>query len=156
MIARRLTMKAAARLRRMVYHGEKFSLSVRIENGPRLGLEAGCLPSQDSFIFLNLLEELWQALMKKIGKKRIKKVNIVIHGLIPDKDLNVQPDLFAMAAPAAAVKNKNEKISKAIDTLNQKFGRDTVLLGMTANQDKSGTGTKIAFTRIPDMEEFLE
>ena len=41
-IARRLTMKAVARLRRMEYCAEKFSLSVRIENGPRLGLEASC------------------------------------------------------------------------------------------------------------------
>lgn len=156
MIARRLTMKAAARLRRMEYHAEKFSLSIRIEDGPRLGLEAGCLPSQDSFIFLKLLEDLWQALMKETGRKRIKKINIMIHRLIPDKDLNIQPDLFAMAAPAAAVKKKDEKISQAMDVLNHKFGRDTVLLGMTSNQDKSATGTKIAFTRIPDMEEFLE
>lgn len=43
-----------------------------------------------------------------------------------------------------------------MDALNHKSGRDTVLLGMTSNQDKSATGTKIAFTRIPDMEEFLE
>lgn len=156
MIARRLTMKAAARLRRMEYHAEKFSLSVRIEDGPRIGLEASCQPSQGSFIFLKLLEDLWQALMKETGKKRIKKVNVLIHGLIPDRDLNVQPDLFAMAAPAAAAKKKDEKISKVMDVLNHKFGRDTVLLGMTSNQDKSATGTKIAFTRIPDMEEFLE
>lgn len=156
MIARRLTMKAAARLRRMEYHAEKFSLSVRIEDGPRIGLEARCLPSQDSFIFLKLLEDLWQALLQETGKKRIKKVNVLIHSLIPDKDLNVQADLFSVAAPAAAAKKKNEKISKTIDALNQKFGRDTVLLGMTSNQDKSATGTKIAFTRIPDIEEFLE
>jgi hypothetical protein len=40
--------------------------------------------------------------------------------------------------------------------LNQKFGKDTVLLGMTPHQGKAFTGTKIAFTRIPDMEEFWE
>lgn len=156
MIARRLTMKAAARLRRMEYHAGKFFLSVRIEDGPRLGLEASCLPAQDSFIFLKLLDDLWQALLQEAGRKRIKKVNVLIHGLIPDKDLNIQPNLFSMAAPAAAAKKKNEKISKTIDQLNQKFGRDTVLLGMTSNHDKIAAGTKIAFTRIPDMEEFLE
>lgn len=156
MIARRLTMKAAARLRRMEYHADKFSLSLRTENGNRLGLEANCPPSQDSFIFLNLLEILWQSLLQETRNKRIKKISVLIYGLIQNKDLNVQGDLFAVAAPAAATKQKNEKISKTIDQLNQKFGRDTILLGMTSNQDKSSTGTKIAFTRIPDMEEFLE
>ena len=53
-------------------------------------------------------------------------------------------------------KARSEKISQAMDQLNQKFGKDTILLGMTPHQGKSFTGTKIAFTRIPDMEEFLE
>ena len=157
-IARRLTMKAAARLRRMEYYAGKFSLSVRVENGPRLGLEASCQPAQDSFIFLKLLEGLWQAVMQETGKQRIMKVSAQLYGLVQEKDLNVQADLFAAAVPAATTKKQagNEKISKAMDYLNHKYGRDTVLLGMTANQDKDATGTKIAFTRIPDMEEFLE
>ncbi len=104
------------------------------------------------------MEEIWQALMRENKGRRIKKVNIVLHGLVEEKDLHVQADLFDKAKPAAAIQKhaKNEKLSKVMDQLNQKFGRDTILLGMTANQDKSGTGTKIAFTRIPDIEEFLE
>jgi DNA polymerase-4 len=155
-IARRLTMKAAARLRRMKYHAAKFSLSVRIENGPRLGLEASCLPSQDSFIFLNMLDQMWQNLLRESRGHRLKKVSITLHGLTANKNLNIQPDLFDGALPAATQKKKNEKISQALDQLNHKFGRNTVLLGMTGDQDKSTTGTKIAFTRIPDIEEFLE
>lgn len=154
-IARRLTMKAAARLRRMEYCAGKFSVSFRVENGPRLGLEAPCQPSQDSFVFLTLLEEMWLELVREAKNARIKKVNVVLHGLVPEKDLHIQGDLFAPAiAPQKRI--KNEKISKVMDQLNQKFGKDTVLLGMTPNQGKSFTGTKIAFTRIPDMEEFLE
>ena len=157
-IARRLTMKAAARLRRMKYYAGKYSLSFRIENGPRLGLEATCPPSQDSFVFINLMEEIWQTLMRETKGRRIKKVNIVLHGLVEEKNLHVQADLFDTVTPAAAIQRqaRNEKLSNAMDKLNQKFGRDTILLGMTANQDKSGTGTKIAFTRIPDMQEFVE
>ena len=157
-IARRLTMKAAARLRRMGYCAGKYSVSVRIENGPRLGLEAGCRPAQDSFIFLKLLDELWRELMCEAGNKRVKKVNVVLYGLVPEKDLHVQTDLFDTVVPVVAMREKSrcEKISQAMDQLNQKFGKDTVLLGMTPHQGKSFTGTKIAFTRIPDMEEFLE
>lgn len=155
-VARRLTMKAAARMRRMKCHAKRFSLSVRIENGPRLGLDAVCEPSQDSFTFLQLTESIWTQIMAEVSPRaRIKKVSVVLHGLVEEADLNRQGDLFAAAAPAQD-KIRNDKISKAIDDLNQKFGRDTVLIGMTGQQGKSFTGTKIAFTRIPDMEEFAE
>lgn len=153
---RRLVMKAAARLRRMEYHAGKFSVSVRLENGMRVGLEAPCDPAQDSFVFLQLLDALWQVMMRDIGARRVKKVSILLHGLVAAADLNRQGDLFAPPAPVAAARAKNEKISAAIDKLNQKFGKDTVLVGMTPQQGQSFTGTKIAFTRIPDIEEFLE
>ena len=96
--------------------------------------------------------------MREIKNQRIKKVNIVLQGLMPEKDLNVQRDLFDVAVPAAETKKKirNEQLSKAMDKLNQKFGKDTILIGMTPQQGSAFTGTKIAFTRIPDMEEFLE
>lgn len=157
-VARRLTMKAAARLRRMDYHASLFSVSFRIENGPRLGLEARCEASQDSFIFLQLLDGIWRELLQESKNARIKKVNIVLHGLVEEKYLHSQPDLFdALKKP---VENKqrmrDEKLSAVIDTLNHKFGRDTVLLGMTAGKVSAATGSKIAFTRIPDMKEFLE
>jgi DNA polymerase-4 len=152
-IARRLTMKAAARLRRMGYCANKFSLSVRIENGPRLGFEAGCAPAQDSFLFLRLLESLWRDALREAGHGRVKKIGVMLHGLVPEGDVHGQADLFA---PVTATKTRHEAVSQAIDRLNRKFGRDTVLLGMAAGQEKSATGTKIAFTRIPDREEFRE
>ena len=157
-IARRLTMKVAARLRRMNYYAGAFSVSYRVENGPRLGLEARCEPSQDSFTFQQLLDELWQELQKESKGARIKKVNVVLHGLVEAANLQSQPDLFdVLKKPAENKKRmKDEKLSAAMDNLNRKFGRDTVLLGMTAGKTSTDTGTKIAFTRIPDMEEFVE
>jgi DNA polymerase-4 len=157
-IARRLTMKATARLRRMGYYAGAFSLSMRIENGPRIGLEARCEHSQDSFTFLHLLEELWREIIKESRGARIKKVSVTLHALKEEKNLQVQPDLFSVLKELKKDKQnvRNDKISAAMDSLNQKFGKDTVLLGMTAQQGKTISGTKIAFTRIPDMEEFLE
>jgi DNA polymerase-4 len=43
-----------------------------------------------------------------------------------------------------------------MDEINHRFGRDTVLIGMTPSQGQSFSGSKIAFTRIPDVEEFSE
>ena len=156
LIARRLTMKAAARLRRIGYYAEKFTLAVRIEDGPRRVCEAACPPAQDSVLFLGLLEQLWQALLRDTAPRRIKKIGVVLHELVPEADVDLQPDLFAPLAATAATKQRCEGISRVIDRLNRKFGRDTVLFGMTGGQKTSATGTKIAFTRIPDREEFLE
>jgi DNA polymerase-4 len=43
-----------------------------------------------------------------------------------------------------------------MDKINHRFGRDSILIGMTPSQGQSFSGTKIAFTRIPDVDEFLE
>ncbi len=154
-IARRLTVKAAARLRRMKYCTERVSLSVRVENGPRYGVESVLTrAAEDSFTLLATLESLWQALLPDIGGRRLKKVSVTFSNLVkPDA---VQEDLFNQ--PTAADENrrvKNEKISQAIDKLNHKYGRDTVSFGPVPNS-AAFTGTKVAFTRIPDIEEFLE
>ena len=47
-------------------------------------------------------------------------------------------------------------VSQLAGLLTGRFGRDSILVGMTPSQGKSFSGTKIAFTRIPDVDEFLE
>ncbi len=153
-IARRLTVKAAARLRRKDYCAGAFSLSMRIENGPRVGLEARMPHAEDSFTFLDMMEEMWVALMPEVKGRKIKKVSVTLSSITPKTQ--VQPDLFDAVSSTTKKRQKNEKLSEAMDKLNQRFGRDTVLVGMTATQSRSFTGTKIAFTRIPDVAEFAE
>jgi DNA polymerase-4 len=171
LVARRLLMKAASRLRRMDFQARRLSLSVRIENGPRLAADiSGAAPASDSFSFLGMLDRLWESLESEIGRQRIKKVSVTLSGLEDEESATAQGDLFAVRptpddgkdATTAATsvprkKEKNDKMSAAIDSLNRKFGRDTVVLGMTSAQKQTrDTGTKIAFTRIPDLEEFSE
>jgi len=158
LVAKRLILKSTSRLRRMKYHAASMDLSVRIENGPRLATRAPCPPADDSFTFLALLEEMWKVLKEHIGRQRIKKISVTLSGLTENSKLNVQPDLFAPLTTSAEKngQNKREKISEALDKLNKKFGRDTVALGMLPQESRHFSGTKIAFTRIPDKEEFLE
>lgn len=153
-VAKRLTIKCASRLRRMAYHAEHISLSVRIENGPRLAAALSVEAADDNFSFLSLLEALWAAMLQETGQQRIKKVSVTLSNLVENTQLHHQGDLFA--APATAVQQKHSTLSAAMDRLNKKFGKDTVSLGMLPAQGRSFSGTKIAFTRIPDMEEFLE
>ena len=52
-VARRLTLKAASRLRRRGYFASAFHLCVRIENGPRIEASEHCYRAQDSVTFLH-------------------------------------------------------------------------------------------------------
>lgn len=176
-VTRRLLIKAAARLRRMDYTATTLALSVRLEEGPRFGLEMHTKPAADNFTFLAMLEKMWHTVMHEVrgqqgGYIRLKKVSVTLYGLAPAGSAE-QIDLFEVAetkARAAATatphlprledragsREQREKLSAAMDALNRKFGRDTVMPGIVKTNKQDYSGTKVAFTRIPDMEEFLE
>jgi DNA polymerase-4 len=59
-------------------------------------------------------------------------------------------------APEQATRARREHLSRVLDTINQKNGRDAVVIGFTPDTVRTFSGTKIAFTRIPDREEFKE
>lgn len=154
-VARRLTLKAASRLRRMGYYASAMGLAVRLESGGRVEAGMECYRAQDSLTFLHMLDDLWKHLMKQSRGARIKKVSVVLHGLVGATEL--QPELFApLPASDLRQRSKDERMSQALDTINHRFGRDSMLVGMLPSQGKTFSGTKIAFTRIPDIEEFLE
>jgi DNA polymerase IV len=159
-VARRLTLKAASRLRRLGYKAACMSLSMRIEDGPRFASEVRCVAASDSLTFLHMLEQMWammlgEARAQGIWPLRIKKLSVTLHHL--QLQANGQAHLFAALAPEdAARRAKAERMSKALDALNQRYGRDTVALGMLPADGRSFSGTKIAFTRISDAAEFLE
>ena len=162
-------MKATSRLRRMDFQARRLTLSVRVENGPRLAAETSCAAgTNDSFTFMSLLDVLWERLAQEFGKQRLKKVSVTLSALEDEETATAQGYLFAQPKPLSAAnqsphsaqttqQQKYNQLSGAIDALNKKYGRDTVSLGMTSGQQQNrDTGTKIAFTRIPDMEEFSE
>jgi DNA polymerase-4 len=154
-VARRLTLKATSRLRRMGYYASALSFSARLENGLRLEESERCWRAQDSLTFLRLLDKAWARAMRKAKGVRIKKVGVTLHGLVLAADL--EAELFHdHGGQDMQERVKAEKLSRALDTLNHRFGRDTVVIGMLPSQGRSFSGSKIAFTRIPDKEEFLE
>lgn len=155
LVARRLTLKVASRLRRIEHRARRFTLSVRIENGPRWAGEAACTSSCDSFTFLHALERLWEIMHIEHPRARIKKASVVLHALDPAHVL--QQDLLTpFDSTEEKARQRGEKLGFAMDKLNQKYGRNTVMIGDVMVQPGHFTGTKVAFTRIPDMEEFKE
>ncbi len=154
-VARRLTLKAASRLRRLDHYASAFSLSARIENGPRVEGMLRCYRAQDSMTFLHLLERLWAGIIQQYPRVRFKKISVTLHEMVPADTL--QPELFGeLPEVDLKARAKSERMSRALDKINHRFGRDSVLVGMLPSQGRTFSGTKIAFTRIPDVEEFLE
>jgi DNA polymerase-4 len=151
-VARRLTMKAASRLRRLEHHASGMHVSFRLEQGARYGAHAEFPAASNTHFMLHCMHQLWQELVRQTGAVRVKKVSVTLYKLRPCEAHHAQMGLFAEAPNH----RKQDSISKAMDTINQKFGRDTVLQGMLPNQGKSFTGTKIAFNRIPELREFQD
>ncbi|RXR28454.1 Y-family DNA polymerase [Sphingobium fluviale] len=157
-VARRLTMKAAARLRRMGYTARLFGFSARLEDGRRLRGEMRCRPTQDSPTFLAMLLSIWNQTIAEQRGIAIKKISVILLGLEPEgaTQLSLFEDREDEAKVAVTRPSRDLRLSRALDRLNHKFGRDTVLIGMLPSAGRGFSGTKIAFTRIPDREEFLE
>lgn len=171
-VARRLTLKVCSRLRRMEYYATVFGFSARLDDGRRVYAESRCRPAQDSTTFLDMLLVFWERVIPKDKGVQIKKLSVVLYGLV-QQDM-IQPDLFDMfetkptalvtdfmaAKNTELVNNRNMTrmigLSHALDRINHRFGCDSALIGMLPSQGRSFSGTKIAFTRIPDAEEFLE
>lgn len=154
LVARRLTVKAAMRLRRYDLAAATFSLSLRTIDGRRLFAEQRLEePTQDSFLFLRALESLWAALRHEHRATSFKKVGVVLAELTPPSA--VTPDLFAAAA-AMQRQRKRQNLLPLIDRLNHRYGRDAVRFGVLPASATDSLGTKIAFTRIPELAEFGE
>ncbi len=153
-VARRLLLKAASRLRRMRYRATHLHLSVRSEEGSRFEAQAKFEPVCDSIELARCLAELWQRVMTQAHWQRVKKVSVTLMGLEAEAKPQ-QLELFA-ASSETAPREQREHLSRVLDLINQKHGRDSVVIGFTPDTVRTFSGTKIAFTRIPDREEFQE
>ncbi|MCB2081917.1 MAG: impB/mucB/samB family protein [Hyphomicrobiales bacterium] len=154
-VARRLLMKAASRLRRIACTASVLDLSLRTENGPRVVASVRFAPACDTLTLLRQMLTLWEALVTARDVSRIRKIAITLHGLQSQQHA-FQPDLFSGDSAHFISLQKQEQLSQAMDQLNAKFGQDTVVIGSTPKHTLGFSGTKIAFTRIPEWQEFYE
>lgn len=151
-IAQALTIKACTRLRRYELYARKFSLSVRTLDKRKWADERSFSPMQDNFTVIKALEEMWQCMQRDIGTVKLFKVSILLHDLFEPQDVTL--DLFEMVQEGNSA--KNEGLSQAMDALNKRYGVNTINIGSCPKTSAGYVGTKIAFTRVPEQEEFLE
>lgn len=143
----RLLLKAAARLRHDGYAAKKLTVGLRFPGDVSVGawgstswdatasLGDGCVDTSTMF---DALSVLW-ATAPRAGPLMVA---VTLHELVPPGSRTL---------PLFAGENRREGLSRAMDTVNQKFGANTVY---TANmQDVRGHGTGgIAFNYVPNLK----
>lgn len=153
LVARALLLKAATRLRRYGLAAEGFGISIRPINGPRFAKEVKMPPTQDSFALLAELDRLWKLFAAGCGPRtKLLKTSVFLFRL---KSVEARErDLFIERTKSGHT--KGEDLWHAVDKLGAKYGKNTVALGSQRDLSLQYLGAKIAFTRVPDAEEFKE
>lgn len=153
-MARRLIIKAASRLRRYGMVAGRLSLSARTTDGEKWARDIPITPSSDNLTFVRALNDLWEQMRVDLRPWRLKKVSVILHNL--QKPEYVTEDLFAHSAINRKKIMVADKLSVGMDSLNRKYGPNTLHFGACPDSLSGFIGTKIAFARIPDQEEFWE
>jgi DNA polymerase-4 len=159
--ARRLALKAASRLRRKGYRARLLILHGKFEDDKSNWRASVRLPcTQDSFAILHALDLLFPRLAEagraRTGGFRLRMVGVALAEIeATDGD---QRSLFEALDPddALARGERTLELSRAMDRINARFGRNAVSLGPLYGGRTDHVGTKIAFGRIPERNEFHE
>jgi DNA polymerase-4 len=161
LVARRLALKAASRLRRKGYAARLLVLHGRFEDDKTSWRTSHKLAAtQDSFAILAALDRLWPRLeaagRSRPGGFRLRMVGVTLAEIQPV--LGEQGSLFAHLDPDSVLARETRSLalSRALDRLNERFGRNAVTLGPLTGGRADHVGTKIAFGRIPELAEFHE
>ncbi|QIF04925.1 DNA polymerase [Roseimicrobium sp. ORNL1] len=140
-VSHRLLQKAATRLRKLDMYASGLQAFIKYEDKQEWSREIRFTETQDSFVFLNALEKLWEHRPRKGGIPP-QATGVTFAPLIPAS--RVTPDLL-LHNPA------HEKICQAMDALNRRLGKNTVTFGGALGALEYAP-MRIAFTRIPDQE----
>lgn len=149
LVARRLLVKAASRLRREGLLARSLYVGVKCEHLGRMTWHGTIRATQDSFFLLEVFEACWARFLVR----KPLSVNVMLGQLAPLA--THVGDLFE-DRPGAGLPTRREALCLAIDALNQRFGQDTVRFGLLPPHRVPYTGAKIAFHRVPDRVEFRE
>ncbi|MEI9852097.1 MAG: type VI secretion protein ImpB [Sphingomonas sp.] len=159
--ARRLALKCASRLRRKDYRSRLLVLHGKFEDDKTNWRASIRLPAtQDSFVILHALDALFPRLAEA-GRGRPGGFGLRMVGVTLAEIEGVegeQGSLFGALDPddPLARETRSLALSRAMDRINERFGRNAVSVGPLHGGRIDGVGTKIAFGRIPEIGEFHE
>lgn len=166
---RQLLLSAARRLRRTEKKASRVTISMRGDDygtfrhdrSKRVSwsCELSCEPCRDDRALLSALTKGMDQAQAQVRFKP-RSVSVILHGLLDENQ--IQPELFAGTAGSDSYlkspKNaeKNEKLSNIVDQLRRKHGPSAASFGPKVNLPGGYLGAKIAFGRIPELQDFSE
>ncbi|MBZ9655651.1 Y-family DNA polymerase [Phyllobacterium lublinensis] len=148
--ARLLTLSAARRLRRSHYRAGALSYTVGVRRDSRATLEGQFRPARDDHTFLNCLNGLHEKLVKSGEMRNISTVTVVLHELSSEDEAT--HDLFD-TGETMKQRGQWERVSDMLDKVRSRHGSKALNLG-PVNGPGNYIGSKIAFGRIPEREDF--
>ncbi len=148
LVARRLLVKAGARLRREGFFARSLSIGLKCRQNGRQGREGQIKATQDTIFLLRTFNRYWAGL----NAVDPRSVYVTLGGLIRPEAMTA--DLFDQAPSAPSI--DRTRLCRAVDRLNHRFGQNTVRFGQLPPHRVPYTGAKIAFGRIPTPEDFVE
>lgn len=167
--ARQLALSAARRLRRTDLKAAQLTLSVRggsfrtstarRSDDQRWSAEVHFEAMRDD---ASTLEQLAVAIARYRREVRFKprSVTVVLHGLVDaapaQADLFSQPGLNDQRAAVLLRQQKRERLSGVLDAIRSKHGPASASWGVCDDIPGGYVGGKIAFGRIPELEDFSE
>jgi DNA polymerase-4 len=149
---RLLTAKAARRLRREAYLASAIHVSLGAQSGARWSGDLSFAPARDDHTFLQQASLLFDAGMTALGPGPLKKVSVFLHSI--SRAGEISGDLFEQA-DRTHERGRWERVTDAMDTLNARNNACIVSLGLRKEPPGGYAGAKIAFGRVPDLNDFL-
>ncbi len=152
LVARRLLMKAASRLRRGGFVTTRLVLGARLESGADWRREARVPATSDSFALIDALGRLWPLLAAHLAGEGVRVRTIGVTAADVRVEGGDQGSLFAALPPADPLARavRTPRLSAAMDKVNARFGKNAVTLGPLTGGRADHVGAKIAFGRIPE------
>ena len=137
-IVRQLLVCAAQRLRNDGFYCRRLIVEVKPLGRDRDSWtdKRSFSETQDTGMLLHVLQDIWD----QVPDLKPLRVGVALTSLAAKEEH--QPDLFD--------KPKNAKLVRAIDEVNEKFGKGALIYGDAAPDQTS----KIAFQRVPKVKEF--
>lgn len=137
-VLKKLTAKTALRLRQEKFYASKIQIFVRFIGQDSWKAHCGLMETQDTIAFVQTIGTLW----KELPEGSILAVGVVLTGLVSE----------ALHSPSLFDDPRRENLTKTLDQVNLKFGKDAVHLG-AVHESSDLAPLRIAFTRIPDENE---
>lgn len=141
-VLHRLLQKASLRLRSYELLASRIQVRVKFLNRPTWIAESDCSPTDDTLQLTHALEQLWKQYPAR--KATPYAVGVSFSGL-------VEPSSAIMDLFQPAESGTKQRLSKVLDKLNMRYGKNTVYFG-GAHNAVSYAPMRIAFNHIPDVK----